>query len=126
MTGTEMVDKVRYELRLSDLQGRGLYATEDIRQGEVVLNLPQVVQAQPDDHSIEAWPGIHVDCSQGYCSALRHSCVPNAVVRNGKIVAWSCIKKNEQICIDYTRTETRLVCQFDCRCGHTKCRRRIE
>lgn len=36
-----------------------------------------------------------------YANSINHSLSPNAFVRNGRIIAWSCIKKGDQITIDW-------------------------
>lgn len=105
---------------------RDLVATDDFRQGEVILALPSVSQPLPDRHSIEIAPGVHADCTDSFAGAINHSCDPNAVVRNGRIIAWSCIKTGESIKIDYKRTESKLAEPFDCNCGSKYCLGRIE
>jgi len=104
---------------------RSLYAARDFRQGETIIGLPTITQPEPDMYSIEAWPGIHIDCSRSDAGATNHSCEPNAAVRGGALVAWSCIKAGEEITIDYKRTESKLAAPFDCNCGSKNCRGRI-
>lgn len=100
---------------------RDLVATDDFRQGELVIALPSASQPLPDKYSIEIAPGVHIDCSNSLVGAVNHSCNPNAAVRNGKIVAWACIKAGDSITIDYKRTETKLAEPFDCNCGSKNC-----
>lgn len=106
---------MKYELRFSDAS-RGIFATENIRQGATVLTLPLQTLDNPDEYSLEAWPGLHVDCSTSFAGAISHACKANCVVRNGKIVAWECIKAGDEICIDYRVTEAHLVNPFTCSC----------
>lgn len=115
----------RFGIVLRDSQ-RDLVATDDFRQGEVILALPSESQPLPDKYSIEIAPGIHADCSQSLAGAINHSCDPNAVVRNGRIVAWACIKAGDSITIDYKRTESKLAEPFDCDCRSKYCSGRIE
>lgn len=105
---------------------RSLYALKDFRQGQKILDLPSSTQQHPDMYSIEAWPGVHIDCGFSLAGAINHSCSPNAAVRNMSIVAWECIKAGDQITIDYKRTENKLASPFDCNCKSKNCRGRIE
>lgn len=113
------------ELRI-EREYRSLYALKDFRQGEQILLLPMATQELPDKYSIEAPPGIHLDCSFSLVGAINHSCLPNSAVRNGSVVAWRCIKVGEELTIDYKRTESRLAEPFNCKCSSKKCRGRIE
>lgn len=103
-----------------------LCALKDFHQGELIINLPQRSMAGPDRYSIEVSPGIHLDCTDSPVGAINHSCDPNAAVRNGRIIAWTCIKTGEEITIDYKRTEQKLAMPFDCKCNSENCRGRIE
>ena len=116
----------KVELRFSEIEGRKLYATEDIRQGEEIIGLPSIGMSQPDMYSLEVYPGVHVDCSQSLVGAINHSCEANAAVKGFSIIAWSCIKAGEEITLDYKRTENKLAAPFNCFCGSKKCRGRIE
>lgn len=105
---------------------RKLLATRDFHQGEVILYLPQTPLEGPNKYSIEITPGVHVDCSNSIAAAINHSCNPNASVRHGRIVAWSCIKVDEEITIDYKKTEQKLAVPFYCNCGYSHCKGIIE
>lgn len=113
-----------------EIENCGIYldlvATDDFYQGETILILPTVTQPNPDKYSLEVSPGVHIDCSNDVSRAINHSCSPNAAVRNGRIIAWSCISMDDSITIDYNRTETKLFNPFDCGCGNRNCRGRIE
>lgn len=118
---------IKYEMHQDRKTGfRSLHAFEDIRQGETILELPKMVQSNPDIYSIEIAPGVHIDCSESYIGATNHSCEPNAAIRKGRLVAWSCIVSGDEITIDYKRTETKLAAPFDCKCGNKNCLGRIE
>lgn len=105
---------------------RILKASRRIRQGETIINLPQVPMALPDQFSLEIYPGIHIDCSDSMAGAINHSCAPNAFVKDTRIVAWNCIMPGEEITLDYKATEKTLAVPFDCTCGRLGCRGRIE
>jgi hypothetical protein len=105
---------------------KSLVADQDMRQGETIIELPKIFSFSADRYSIEVYPGIHVVCTDSPVGSINHSCEPNAAVRTDKIIAWNCIKKGEEITIDYKRTETKLSKPFDCKCGSKHCRGRIE
>jgi hypothetical protein len=104
----------------------GLKALRSFRQGETILTLPPYTQLVPDKYSIQVGPETHVKCVGSFAGAINHSCVPNAAVKNWRVIAWSCIKAGDPITIDYKRTEVRLAEPFDCLCGHQLCLGRIE
>jgi hypothetical protein len=97
---------------------RKLVALKDIMLGEVIVTLPLTTQCEPDMYSIEASPGVHIDCSQSLAGACNHSCKPNASVRHFRIIAWECIKAGDEITIDYRKTEYKLAVPFMCQCGY--------
>ncbi len=105
---------------------RSLRALRRFRQGEYILDLPQTTVPNPDMYSLEVSPGIHLDCSSAQIGATNHSCEPNAAVRKGALVAWSCINEGDEITIDYKKTENKLAAPFDCNCKAKNCRGRIE
>lgn len=116
---------MKYEMRFRG-EERSLVAVERFHQGETILGLPHVTQQYPDKYSLEASPGIHVDCSFVMAGAINHSCNPSASVRNFNIVAWRCIEAGEEITLDYRKTENKLANPFDCECGYCPPGTRIE
>ena len=98
---------------------RSLVATEKIRLGETILMLPEVVQEVRDRYSVEALPGVHIDCGNSPVGSINHSCDPSAAVRHMRIVAWKCLEQGEAITIDYRKTETHLAESFKCSCCGT-------
>lgn len=106
----------KFEIRFSETEGRSLIATERIRQGETIVELPTKTVPEPDMYSLEVVPGIHLDCYAHPIGATNHSCKANAAVKDFKLVAWECIKEGDEITIDYRKTETHLSNSFVCRC----------
>lgn len=121
-----MVTGSNWELRFSGMDYRALFATEKIRQGETIINLPQFTVQNPDKYSLEVLPGIHVDCSFSPAGAINHSCKPTAAVKGSRVIAWRCIEPGEEITLDYKRTENKLANPFLCECGHCPPGTRIE
>lgn len=109
-----------------DGEQRSLRASRRIRQGETIVYLPEDPLLDPDQYSLEIYPGIHVDCSQSPAGATNHSCEPNSCVKDTRIIAWKCINPGDEITIDYKITEHQLAVPFDCYCGTKSCRGRIE
>lgn len=100
----------------SDVDYRKLVASRDILQGETIVTLPLKTLPGPDKYSVEASPGIHIDCTESLAGAINHSCSPNAAVRHFRIVAWNCISQGDEITIDYRRTEYDMAVPFKCVC----------
>lgn len=101
---------------------RKLVASRDISMGHEILVLPLKSLDKPDRLSVEASPGIHIDCTDSLAGAINHSCKPNAAVRHFRVVAWECIKQGDEICIDYNRTEYDMAVPFKCNCCGTMIR----
>lgn len=110
---------MKYEI-YTDGGFRSLRATERIRQGETIIHLPQTTLPERDMYSVEIYPGVHVDCASSPVGAINHSCKANAAIRDGRVVAWSCIEPGEQITINYRMTETHLATPFVCNCCNEK------
>jgi hypothetical protein len=112
--------EVKYYVQTSDEGFRSLHANSDIRQGETIMNIPQKTVPERDKYSIELFPGVHVDCSEEPIGATNHSCKANAAVRDGRLVAWQCIKAGDEITINYRLTESHLAAPFVCSCCNEK------
>lgn len=112
----KMAPTLKVKIRLSETGERSLIATDKIRQGETIFNLPEKGQYERDMYSIEITPWMHFDCSDSPAGAINHSCNPNAVVKDTRILAWSCIELGDEITIDYRKTETSLSNPFECYC----------
>lgn len=102
-----------------DLDYRKLVASRDIFQGETIVTLPLKTLPGPDKYSVEASPGIHIDCTDSLAGAINHACSPNAAVRHFRIVAWTCISQGDEITINYLRTEHDMAVPFKCFCCST-------
>ncbi len=116
--------------------GRGIFATQDIRAGDVLAvwggavtigprfrSLPpemrQIsVQVEEDVYLV---PGV-----EGAAEWFNHSCSPNAGM-NGQIclVALRDIAAGEEICYDYAMSDGSPYDEFECHCQAPECRGRI-
>lgn len=95
---------------------RKLVASKDISMGHTLVVLPLKSLEKPDRLSVEASPGVHIDCTNSLAGAINHSCDPSASVRHFRIIAWRCIKAGEEITIDYRKTEYDMAYPFKCNC----------
>lgn len=132
----------KIEIRKSLLGGKGMFALEDIKEGERIMvwggewgkdyvdkagvhrakhEEKQIMQWDSDLFSIET-PGE----SLGYF--INHSCDPNAwMIDAFTHVARREIKKGEEITTDYALMEAdeNYVAKWSCRCNSPLCRRKF-
>jgi len=138
----------RYSVRRSGIHGRGVFATEKIRKGTVIIeykgqrtswdeamNRPD---SDPDDSAhtflFELDNGRVIDARMRGNAArwINHSCDPNCRTfedEEGRIFieAKRKIRPGEELCYDYRltvdgRLNKRERAQYTCRCGAGKCR----
>ena len=129
----------KIELRSSSLQGRGLFATEKIDQGEVVAvkaghivtadQLPEIT-ATVGDYALQIHDRFYLSPTtkeeiERMTIFINHSCDPN-VGFDGQItyVAMRDIEPGEELCHDYAMERTDNY-SLDCRCGSDLCRGKV-
>ncbi len=118
----------------------GLYATEPVRKGELmicwggkVLTGEQLatVSAQSREHSVQieenlyqvSYTEIGPDSGPEAGDYINHSCEPNAGLSDSiTIVAIRDIEPNEEICFDYAMSDSSDYDEFECACGTSSCR----
>jgi hypothetical protein len=126
----------KVEKRKSGIEGRGLFAKDDITAGEVVVVKGGYVltKAQRDEIGRELGPSeiqISEDLFIGPTTArqreggmmhLNHSCEPNLGLQ-GQIVyvALRDIARDEELTFDYAMTDDEPI-EMKCRCGRPSCR----
>jgi len=121
---------------IPDRGGRGVFAKEPVRAGEVVAiwggevvtrdwlrsQGPEVIRVslQVEENA------FLVSGREGPADWVNHSCDPNAGMR-GQIVlvAMRDIAPDEEVCYDYAMTDSSEYDVIDCRCGSPRCRGRI-
>ena len=105
-------------------------ATEDISQGELILELTGVRVDQPSRYTVQIDEGVHIapapgsdDPSRGDdvpppypWQFLNHSCDPNAAIAGTKLVAHHSIAAGQEITFDYNTTEYEMATPFACQC----------
>jgi len=138
----------RYSVRRSGIHGRGVFATEKIRKGTVIIEYKgqrtswDVAMSRPDsdpDDSAHTFlfeldDGRVIDARMRGNAArwINHSCDPNCRTfedEEGRIFieAKRKIRPGEELCYDYRltvdgRLNKRERAQYTCRCGAGKCR----
>ena len=129
----------KIEVRPSDLQGRGVFATEKIEKGEVVavkaghiVTAEQLAQITPavGDYALQVHDHFYLSPASKeeldrMSIFINHSCDPN-VGFDGQItyVAMRAIEPGEELCHDYgmERSDDYFL---DCLCGSSLCRGKI-
>lgn len=116
--------------------GRGVFADEDIKKGEIltiyggyVINLKEF-QSLSDE--LKEFPyhisekllfGPTKKKDVGISEYFNHSCQPNAGFRDSiTLVAMRDVNKNEEITFDYATCMTSDILNFKCSCGKNNCR----
>jgi SET domain-containing protein len=129
----------KIEVRSGGLQGRGVFATQKIEQGEVVAvktghivtadQLPEIT-ATVGDFALQIHDRFYLSpISKEEVDRLtifiNHSCDPN-VGFDGQItyVAMRDIEPGEELCHDYAMERTDDY-SLECRCGSDMCRRKV-
>lgn len=127
------------EIRESDKQGKGLFAKENIKKGEVIFVKSGHIMKVKEAMVIEKEIGEYsLQISEDFCLCpktkeevkdiaifINHSCEPN-VGADGQItfVALRDIKSGEELCYDYAMTTMRQY-KLECFCGAKNCRKII-
>lgn len=118
--------------------GRGLYATELIREGELLavwggdVFTRQELDDYPEEvttHSIQVEEDIFIGpikIGEDPADFFNHSCNPNGwLVGQIVLVAMRDIQTGEEVCFDYATSDGSDYDEFECLCGQPNCRKRI-
>jgi len=118
---------MKVEIRNSILHSKGLFATEKIKKGEVVVAWqPKVItkdeatELPEDEREHYLYPdGEKLLWMQPPERYINHSCNPNTYVVGKSDVASRDIEAGEEITSDYVDLETE---NFICNCGAANCK----
>ncbi len=130
-------------------KGQGLFASKNIKKGEVLFHVdlskqksytPKEIEKMPDnDHADYVGRGKYVMAFHPY-SYINHSCNPNVIVKHesiakSKFIAMHDIKKGEELTYDYGVNAldhigkvgyiTQGPWVMRCKCGSKNCRKKI-
>jgi uncharacterized protein len=110
-----------------DQAGDRLYAARAYRPGERILKLAEIAWwPERDSETVEHPFGGHL--FHPVLAKAGHSCEPNCRIdfEGRALLAATSIAPGDPVTIDYKRTDRRLSQPFDCHCGSSRCRGRIE
>lgn len=121
-------------VRESPIQGKGVYATVDIKNGEVILDIddshvvndPTTLTYEQNEYDCDYLADGTVILMQEPEKYINHSCDPSTYVKtiNGvrKVLAMHDIKTGDEITYDYSINGDNEG-TFDCKCGSKNCRK---
>lgn len=125
----------KISVRESGIHGNGLFADEDIKQGERIQYIngkreKRVTKNETDSREIEHWIGTGkfswINTEGTPFRYINHSCDPNAAIAGIKtVVALEEIKAGEEVTIDYSMTDADPYWNITCHCGTKTCRKDI-
>ncbi len=126
-----MPDEVyKFVVHSSDISGRGLFAKELIKAGEVIVAWHPKVLTREQAEGLSAeekhylYPEgdtmLYMQPPERY---MNHSCEPNTHVIGKSDVALRDIQPGEEITSDYMELETE---NFQCNCGSKNCKSKVK
>ena len=125
--------KIRFSK--STIHGRGIFADEDMREGERIQYIDgplvkKTIRSKKESESIKNWIGVDkdtwIDTRKSPFRFINHSCFPNAAITGKKTLVALCdIKKDAEITIDYSMTDADPYWSFSCACGAKACRKEV-
>ena len=132
--GRRNMENAEVEIKDTGKYGLGLFASEDIRKDEIVLDFSdgKVYYAEKGnefskeiaDFAIQFEERKWID-THSIGRFINHSCEPNCGIKgNFQIVAMRDIKKDEELTYDYEMTEDS-DWRMECLCGSGSCRKII-
>lgn len=90
---------------------KGLYATKDFKEGEILRKLHGKMVLNPTRESIHIGNCMHV--IDDYGQYINHSFEPNVKIILNDVVALRDIKKYEEITFNYNESEINMACPFE-------------
>jgi|SRR3989344_3196433 len=121
----------------SKLHGKGIFASRDIKKGKIVSLIKgkivtlAVIDKRPPAYGPN-WIGYGknkwINTLYPF-DTINHSCNPNVGIKGSRtVVALRNIKKEEELLIDYSTTESDQPWKLDkkCKCGNKGCRKVVK
>lgn len=137
--------KYKFEIKGSPIEGRGAFATELIKKGELIcvmsgeeMSITELKRryaegVERSTDPLQITDEKYIDLDEPFV-LINHSCEPNATLsKKNDLVAIKDIQKGEEITYDYSLSEWSDAHQwegyedwfFECRCGSPHCRKII-
>lgn len=104
-------------------EGLGVFASEAIAAGEVLVGLGHVFVDRPARHTIQIDEHVHQAGTDEIDDYFNHSCDPNAYLdfQRLQFVARRPIAAGEEISFNYLTSEWDMAAPFACGCGSPGC-----
>jgi SET domain-containing protein len=112
----------KIELRAAAL-GRGVFATEAIAAGEVLIALAHVFVAAAEQYTIQLDEDRHQAGTGEIDDFLNHCCEPSAALDVERLcfVAVRPLAPGDEVTFNYLTSEWDMAEAFTCRCGADRC-----
>lgn len=106
---------------------RGLFTTEAVKAGAVLLTYDGPVIDHPTRLSIQVDEGVHIEGTEDSNAFVNHACDPSAYVDWDArcLRARRDLAADDELTCDYCTTDEVLAEPFTCRCGSPRCRGEI-
>lgn len=123
-----------FKMNFSAIQGRGLFTTKLIREGDVAFTAegPVVTYAKPMSSRLGPnWINVGQDqwmipSPKSLFRYINHSCQPNTILSHEQqFVALTTITPGMEMTMDYSFTESHTGWHMTCECGSNNCRGKI-
>lgn len=94
----------------TNVNGKGLFATEHYAKGEIVFVLSGKIFDHPTRESIHIGNNKHIYDLQGIY--INHSFEPTIYINGLNVIAKHDIKKGDELMFDYNESEINMACPF--------------
>ena len=108
-----------------------LVAVRAMKPGDFLFPISGLRTQTPSKYSVQIAADWHVDPGVGpraqeamdehFWRFMNHSCEPNVMLRDQRVVVLRPIHPGEDVTFDYHTTEYELAEPFGCRCGSARC-----
>ena len=107
----------QFEIK-SGIHGIGVFATKDIKKGELIFTMEGKTVNHPTRTSVQIDAKLHIE--DKIAGRINHSCTPNAKVdrKTKSFISLKDIKIGDEITFDYNQNEDTLASPFICHCCH--------
>lgn len=98
------------------IQGLGVFATADLKKGQVAFKLSGKIVDRPTRTSVQI--GDHQHIEDHLAAFMNHSCMANTEVnkQDHTFICTRDIKQGEELTFDYHQNEDTLAAPFTCHC----------